>query len=110
MSLPEFTELQTARIAFLVGCGFSPKEIAADSMITVKPESVAFYIDRLGLPPTPRPGVPRSFRVMLPFDFHSALERAAEARGLTRTALAEKILTEVIAGQLIGAVLDDGVS
>lgn len=109
MSLHTFTELQTARIAYLAGLGFSAKEIALDSAVSASPEQIAFYVDRLGLPALPKPDHPRSFSVTVPFEFVKDLDVAGLLRNLTRAQIAEKILCAVLAEKLINAVLDDGV-
>lgn len=109
MSLPQFTTLQIGRIAFLAGLGDTAEDIAADTLVTARPDQITFLVDRLGLPPLAKQGTPRSFPVSLPVELSLAIERAAAARNMTRGQLAQRILIEVLAAQLVGAVLKDGV-
>ncbi len=110
MSLPHFTDTQVARMCWLAGKGWSAREIAQDARIHAEAGQVAFMIDRLGLPALRKEGEYTAATVEISTPVRRGLDAAAVARHVSRNQLVEMVITAAVESQMIGALLNDGVS
>jgi hypothetical protein len=103
----DFTETQAALVCYMAGQGRSPDEIAADATLRATPAQIRALCVTLGLP-VASDGAD-SFRVVLPRSLCAALDCCASARNLGRAEMARQILQVALEGQLVPAIMDDGV-
>ena len=108
--MPEFTPSQQLRMAFLAGRYATAEEIAADRAIGATASAVRFFLDRAGFPPPPSETARANLRLEIQRSLVNALDDAANARRFGRCEMAEKILETVLASQLVGAVMNDGMA
>ena len=106
----EFSITQTARICWMAGRGCTSEEIAADRMVACSPNEIKFYVDRLDLSSLVEKHSPAPLRIELEREIALALDVAAAIRKIGRVEMAERLLTAVLGGELVGAVLDDGMA
>jgi hypothetical protein len=97
-----WTAARIARLGYLVGLGWSSKDIARDPLISAEPNNVYRQVHRFGL----------SFRAaavacsVAPEGSAEALDAAAVKRGLTPEQLIMRLLAEMDS-TLIDNILDD---
>ena len=106
----EFTATQQVRIAFLVGRYATAEEIAADHTINATAAEIRFAVDRMDLPAPPHPDAKANLRIELDRSLVAELDRCANARKIGRCDMAERIVAVTLESQMVGAVMDDGLT
>jgi len=108
--IPEFTEQQKMRIAFLAGRYATAAEIAGDRLLNCEPAAIRSFLFLADFPPPPLETDKAALRLEIARDLVGPLDMSAEARRIGRSAMAERILEKVLADGLVSAVMRDGLA